>query len=67
MGLDEVQAQGDLLFQHGRERKKEIAKLWVTWMSDCYNPKKLVESMSRRLAEAIENEVATTGFYSSMN
>ncbi len=60
MGLDEVQAQGDLLLQHG-EVEEKIIKLWVTRMSDSDYLKKLVEFLPRRLAEVIEKEGANTG------
>ncbi len=43
--------------------KREIFKLWVTRMSDSDYLKKLVVSMPRRLAEVIEKEGATTGYY----
>jgi hypothetical protein len=42
------------------EWKSEIIKLWVTRMSHCL--KKLKDSTSRRLAEVIEKQGATTVF-----
>jgi formyltetrahydrofolate hydrolase len=42
------------------EWKSEIIKLWVTRMSHCL--KKLMDSTSRRLAEVIEKQGATTVF-----